>query len=86
MLLMCVYPTEQACPELFAILSASATVSFVSSNETERKSSIAYSVPKQRWKRRANESGRPVFVCQLSDVLLFCFGLALFKDAVSKEL
>lgn len=34
---MCVYPAEQACPELFAILSASGTLSFVSSNEMERK-------------------------------------------------
>lgn len=35
---MCIYPTEQACPELFVILSASGTVSFVNSNEMERKS------------------------------------------------
>lgn len=37
-MLMCIYPAEQTCPELFAILAASGTVSFVSFNETERKS------------------------------------------------
>lgn len=38
--MMSIYPAEQACPEWFAILSASGTVSFVSSNETERHSRL----------------------------------------------
>lgn len=36
LLLMCIYWAERASPELFAILSASGTVSFVSSNVIER--------------------------------------------------
>lgn len=39
-LLMFIYAAEQACPELFAILSASGAVSFVSSNEMERNSGL----------------------------------------------
>lgn len=40
LLLMCAYSVVQACPELFAILSANGTVSFVSFNEMERNSGL----------------------------------------------
>lgn len=39
-LLIFIYPAEQACPEMFDILSAGGTVSFVSSNEMERNSGL----------------------------------------------
>lgn len=83
MLLMFIYQAEQGCPELLVILSTSGTVSFVSPNETERNSGLL--TVHGRWERRADEGRQPVFVRRLSGALLYCSGLVLFKEAVSKS-
>lgn len=69
MLLMCIYWAERASPELFAIVSASGSVSFVSSNVIERDRGL---LTMFRGKGGSNEPMRVNDLGLSADVQTYC--------------